>query len=112
MSAMRGIIRALMKKAWRDSWSVARALAHHIFEDRLTQAAGSLTFTTLLSIVPLLTVALALSTAFPVFDRVMEGLQDWVVDNFLPEAGLDEVVEQLNLFTEGVGRLTTIGLAL
>jgi membrane protein len=98
------------QNAWRDSRSVARALAHHIFEDRLTQAAGSLTFTTLLSIVPLLTVALALSTAFPVFDRLMEGLQDWVIDNFLPEAGLDEVVEQLNGFTEGIGRLTTIGL--
>jgi membrane protein len=102
----------MMKHAWRDVRSVARALAHHIFEDRLTQAAGSLTFTTLLSIVPLLTVALALSTAFPVFDRVMEGLQDWVIDNFLPEAGLDEMVEQLGLFTEGAGKLTTIGLGL
>jgi membrane protein len=100
----------MTKLAWRDVPAVARALGHHIFEDRLTQAAGSLTFTTLLSIVPLLTVALALSTAFPAFDRVMEGLQDWVIVNFLPEAGLDEVVEQLNAFTEGVGRLTAIGL--
>lgn len=102
----------MTRPAWRDASSVVRALAHHIFEDRLTQAAGSLTFTTLLSIVPLLTVALALSTAFPAFDRVMEGLQDWVIDNFLPDAGLDEVVDQLNMFTEGVGRLTAIGLAL
>ena len=90
--------------------ALARAVMHRLFEDRLTQAAGSLTFTTLLSLVPLLTVALALSTAFPVFDRLMIGLQDWVVLNFLPDAGLDQVVTQLNEFTEGVGRLTAIGL--
>ena len=102
----------MRKHSWRDIGAVGRALAHHIFEDRLTQAAGSLTFTTLLSIVPLLTVALALSTAFPAFDRVMDGLQDWMIENFLPDAGLDEVVDQLNLFTEGVGRLTAIGLSL
>src|SRR5690606_25139301 len=69
-----------------------------------------LTYTTLLSLVPLLTVALALSTAFPAFDRTMEGFLDWVPENFLPDAGLGVVVEQLNPFTDSVGRLTTVGV--
>jgi uncharacterized BrkB/YihY/UPF0761 family membrane protein len=34
-------------------------------EDRIPQVAGSLTFTTMLSLVPLATVAFALFTAFP-----------------------------------------------
>jgi len=100
----------MLKNAWRDLTALSRALARRLFEERLTQAAGSLTYTTLLSLVPLLTVALALSTAFPAFDRTMAGLQDWVFANFLPDAGLDVVVEQLNMFTESVGRLTAVGV--
>ena len=39
------------------------AVARRFYEDRGAQAAGSLTYTTLLSLVPLLTVALAVSSA-------------------------------------------------
>ena len=87
-------------------------MARRFFEDRCTQTAGSLTYTTLLSIVPLLTVALALSTAFPVFDQVVDALQDYVLENFLPEAaGLTTIADQINSFTERAGQLTAIGLA-
>ena len=51
----------------RRLWHFLGALLHRFFEDRGVQTAGSLTFTTLLSLVPLLTVALSLATAFPVF---------------------------------------------
>ena len=47
------------------------------------QTAGSLTFTTLLSLVPLVTVALALSTAFPAFDHAMEALGRYVSGQLL-----------------------------
>ena len=65
-----GIIEGMEKNTWRGLWEFGVAVARRFFEDRSAQTAGSLTYTTLLSLVPLLTVALALSTAFPVFDQV------------------------------------------
>jgi membrane protein len=101
-------------QGWRDAWQDVRTFAfavpRRVFEDRLTQSAGSLTYTTLLSIVPLLTIVLSLTTAFPVFDRLVTGLQDYVVENFLPDAGLTGFVDQLHDFAAAAGRLTAIGV--
>jgi membrane protein len=102
----------MQKDTWRHGADFARAVAHRFFEDRSSQTAGSLTYTTLLSIVPLLTVALALSTAFPVFDQLVDTLEEYVLDNFVPDAeGLDTLAGQIQSFTEAAGRLTAIGLA-
>ena len=102
----------MQKDTWRHGADFARAVASRFFEDRSSQTAGSLTYTTLLSIVPLLTVALALSTAFPVFDQLVDTLEEYVLDNFVPDAeGLDTLAGQIQSFTEAAGRLTAIGLA-
>jgi membrane protein len=98
------------REVWRDVRTFAVAVPGRVFEDRLTQSAGSLTYTTLLSIVPLLTIALSLSTAFPAFDRFVGGLQDYIVENYLPDAGLAGFVDQLRDFANAAGRLTAIGL--
>ena len=102
----------MQKDTWRQGADFSRAVAYRFFEDRSSQTAGSLTYTTLLSIVPLLTVALALSTAFPVFDQLVDALEDYALDNFLPNAqGLEALAEQIQSFTEAAGRLTALGLA-
>ncbi len=102
----------MIRNAWRYLAAFAAALPRRLFEERLTQAAGSLTYTTLLAIVPLVAVALALSTAFPAFDRIMDELREYMVRNFLPEArGVQAVVKQLNDFAAGARRLTGVGLA-
>ncbi|MDX1374326.1 MAG: YihY family inner membrane protein [Burkholderiales bacterium] len=88
------------------------ALGHRFVDDHGVQTAGSLTFTTLLSLVPLLTVALSLATAFPVFREGTAALEAYVVGNFLPEAsGVKAIAEQINEFTSKAGQLTAIGLA-
>jgi membrane protein len=105
-----------MRNAWRETrtWrhlvAFALEVPRRLFEDRLTQTAGSLTYTTLLAIVPLLTVALSLATAFPVFDQAMQALQDYVIENFLPDAGLDAFAAQIDNFTSRAASLTAIGL--
>jgi membrane protein len=107
----------MLKSAWRETktWRHLAAFAlevpRRLFEDRLTQTAGSLTYTTLLAIVPLLTVALSLATAFPVFETAMGALQDYVIENFLPDAGLGVLADQIDAFTARAGNLTAIGLA-
>jgi membrane protein len=100
------------KNTWRPLWEFCLAVGRRFFEDRCAQTAGSLTYTTLLSIVPLLTVALALSTAFPVFDQVVGKLQEYILENVLPDTGgLSAFADQINSFTERAGRLTAIGIA-
>lgn len=79
--------------------------------ERATQTAGSLAYTSLLSLVPLLTVALAIASAFPVFENAIESLQNFLFENVLPDApGLDTVMGQLDSFTQNAGRLTAIGI--
>ena len=74
------------------------AVTRRFYEDRAAQTAGSLTYTTLLSLVPLLTVALSLSTAFPVFDEGISALQLFLLENLLPDAdGVDTIIDQITV---------------
>jgi membrane protein len=74
------------------------------------QNAAALTYTTLLSLVPLMTVTLAVFSAFPVADRVYQVIQDFVFQNFVPTSG--EVLQQhLVEFSEKASRLTGPGMA-
>ena len=101
----------MTRPAWHGVGEFCIAVGRRFYEDRGAQVAGSLTFTTLLSIVPLLTVALALATAFPVFDEAIGTLQVFLFENFLPDAaGLQAISEQILAFSEEAGRLTAIGL--
>ncbi|HEY7241873.1 MAG TPA: YihY family inner membrane protein [Burkholderiales bacterium] len=102
----------MTKSAWRGAAEFLMAVTRRFNEDRAAQAAGSLTFTSLLSIVPLLTVALSLSMAFPVFDEAISTLQVFLFENFLPDAeGVETISEQILSFSEQASRLKAIGLA-
>src|SRR5690606_22387968 len=94
----------------RDLAEFGAAVAHRFNDERAMQTAASLTYTTLLSLVPLFTVALAAATAFPVFDEAVNALQKFVFENFLPSTrGVETIAEQIRVFTENAGRLTAIG---
>src|ERR1041385_3118755 len=98
-------------KHLRAAWEFIVALVTRFREERLTQTAGSLTYTTLLSLVPLFTVALAITTAFPVFDEWISSLQLFILENVLPDTpAVDTLIEQINSFTQNAARLTAIGL--
>jgi membrane protein len=100
------------KNIWRGLDDFGLAVFWRFYEERGLQTAGSLTYTTLLSLVPLFTVALAVATAFPVFDETIGALQLFLLENFLPDArGIDTIVDQITSFTHNAGRLTAIGLA-
>jgi membrane protein len=101
----------MRKPDWRGFGEFFVGVWRRFAEVRGLQIAASLTYTTLLSLVPLFTVALAMSTAFPVFDEAVEALQEFVFDNFLPDArGVDTIAEQITSFTANAGRLTAIGI--
>nr|UOP04728.1 YihY family inner membrane protein [Conchiformibius kuhniae] len=79
-------------------------------EARVLQAAGSLTFTTLLALVPLLTVMLVVITAFPVFGNVSALFERWINDLLVP-SGASAVTVYLTEFKNQAGGLTAMGLA-
>jgi len=102
----------MFRQALRGSWEFCVAMVQRFREERATQTAGSLTYTTLLSMVPLVTVVLAVSTAFPVFNEAIDSLQEFIVDNVLPDTpGIDAITSQIDSFTRNAGRLTAIGIA-
>ena len=70
----------------RFPWATtARTLRQRFREDRLGQTAGSLTFTTTIALVPLVTVALAVFTAFPMFGDFQTVLQRRLVESLVPD---------------------------
>src|SRR2546423_4811871 len=106
------MIKGLMREQLRAAWEFFLAMVTRFREERATQTAGSLTYTSLLSMVPLLTVALAITTAFPVFDEWVNALQLFILENVLPETpAVDTIVEQINSFSHNAARLTAIGIA-
>lgn len=67
----------LRVSGWRRVVMVARFAVARSLQDQIIEVAASLTFTTVLSIVPLLAVALSLFTAFPLFKDYRDALQDF-----------------------------------
>lgn len=90
----------------------ARFLFKRYREDSLAQVAGSLTFTTLLALVPLVTIALMIFSIFPVFGTFTGALENFIVQNFVPGAATKLITVYLRDFAEKAGRLTTLGVAL
>ena len=59
-------------------WQFIKLLTSRFVADQGLPSTASLTYTTLLSLVPLMTVSLAIFSAFPVSDRVAEEIQDFI----------------------------------
>jgi membrane protein len=89
---------------------LARFAAKRISEDRIAQVAGSLTFTTMLAIVPLATVAFALFTAFPIFAKFQASLQMFLAQHLMPDQINSQIFKYLNQFASKAKGLTTAGM--
>lgn len=78
-------------------------------QDRGLQIASSLTYTTLLSIVPVITIALTLISAFPAFGYVTSALQSFIVQNLLPQS-IEALSSYSQQFTSNATKLTAVGI--
>jgi len=81
-------------------------------EERCFQLCGSLTFTTLLALVPLITIMLTVVTAFPVFNDIVEVLRGFVTTNLVPEASSNLISIYMQQFSDNAARLTALGIVL
>jgi len=87
---------------------LARHVWNHFQEDRCFAEAASLSYTSLLSMVPLLAVVFGIISVFPVFNEWSDRLQSLIFDNFLPDTG-EQIVPYINAFLDSVSSLTLPG---
>lgn len=87
---------------------LARHVWDHFQEDRCLEEAASLSYTSLLSMVPLLAVVFGIVSVFPVFNEWSNNLQSLIFDNFLPDTG-EQIVPYINTFLDSVSSLTLPG---
>lgn len=100
---------SLQRWPWLDTW---RTLRQRFREDRLGLTAGSLTFTTVISLVPLMTVMLALFTAFPMFASFQRALEKYFLQALVPDSIAKPVLASLTQFAGKASKVGSVGLAL
>lgn len=80
-------------------------------EERLAQAAGGLTFTLLVSMVPLLAVSFALFARIPALRGVGDGIREHLLRGLLPADITKTVLKHLAQFAGNASGLTQVGFA-
>ncbi|MDO9072029.1 MAG: YihY family inner membrane protein [Rubrivivax sp.] len=103
------LLQTLRTWPWFDTLRTLRA---RFREDRLGLTAGSLTFTTLIALVPLVTVMLAVFTAFPMFSGFEVALQKYFLQNLVPDTIARPVLRALTTFATKARGMGTLGLLL
>ena len=86
-------------------------LAQRFQEDRLGVTAGSLTFTTVMALVPSFAVALAVFSAFPIFGKLEGALQQWLLNSFVPGNIANQVLNYLTQFAQSANQLGIAGFS-
>ena len=103
------LAQTLQRWPWLDT---ARTLRERFREDRLGLTASSLTFTTLIALVPLVTVMLAVFSAFPMFANFQTALEKYFLQALVPDNIARTVLSALTQFATKAARMGSLGLAL
>ena len=99
-----------MRNNLRDIQALLRLIATRFARDRCAQTAASLTFTTLLSLVPMLTIALTVLSAFPVFEDFSAQIKTYLLNNLMPENAGIIITQYMQQFADSATRLTAVGI--
>lgn len=98
------------------SWSDLRDLfvfaRNRLHEERLSQVAGSLTYTTVLALVPILTIALAIFTTFPLFNTFRAALESYLSESLIPSSISTTILGYLTQFAIQAKGLSAVGAVL
>jgi membrane protein len=110
------VMREVPKRWWRQLLRGLRNLGvlawyvtNRFLDDGGPSSAASLAFTSLLALVPLTVMGLAMVAAFPVFHDVQMQMQQFALENFVPEFGA-EVASYISSFSDNAGSVTALGV--
>lgn len=90
--------------------SYLRFAARRFVEDRCLMVAGSLTYTSLLALVPLFTVTLVLTSHIAVTRDLILEVKSFALNNLVPDVGGRVVTMYMEQFSQNAAKLTIIGL--
>jgi len=105
---MRGIQGDLGDKA-REFWKFLAFAQYRYGEDRCLRMAASLSYTSLLALVPLTAIAFSMLAAFPVFENIRGEFQEAIFSNFLPQSAA-AMRDYFDQFIRNTTRLTAVGI--
>lgn len=91
------------------AWSFTQFVLSRFRADRCSQVAASLTFTTLLALVPLMTIVLNLVSIFPLFSGLVAKLREFILANLLPQSSAKLIGIYMQQFSDNASRLTVLG---
>jgi membrane protein len=108
---------SLPARAWRFARDVVQFvafLARRFDQDRCFQVAGSLTYSTLLAIVPLLMVVISVLSQLPAVSlrAALGGLESFIAANFLPDTATRIFTVYLNQFAQNAASLTLVSVVI
>ena len=101
-----------MKKTFLHTIDYARFVARRFVEDRCLMVAGSLTYTTLLALVPMFAVTITLTARVPLVRDFILQVKGFILKNFLPDVAGRMVGVYMEQFAQNAARLTVIGLVM
>jgi len=102
-----------MVKAAVLHWAgLAGRVRRRFREDRLGLVASSLAFTTLLALVPLITIMLKVFSAFPMFEEWSIAFKRFLLSTLVPESAGKIISVYMLQFSSNANRLTAIGLVI
>ena len=78
-------------------------------EEGCFRMSASLSYTSLLAVVPLTAIGFSMLAAFPVFEGIRYQFQDVLFSNFLPQSA-DTLKDYFDKFVENAARLTAFGI--
>ena len=100
------LLQELQANLWEFPWrNTALTLRERLREDRLAQTASSLTFSTVIALVPLFTLGLAILSAMPSYVQLEGWIEGWLISSLVPEHIANTVLQYLQLFAEKASSL-------
>ncbi len=87
-----------------------RFLSKRIQDDCIDVLSSSLSYTTLMSLIPVLAVLLSVFSLFPAFQEMRNQMMHFIMNNMMPQLG-EMVDENLDTFIKNASKTTALGLA-
>lgn len=98
-----------LAKRFNNIKGFLKFLATRAKNDTIFRVSASLSYTSVIAIVPIFAIGIAIFSAFPVFSGVKEQIQELLLKNFVPEIE-QEVSQYFQEFINATAQLTTIGV--
>ena len=95
---------------WRHYLSFFHYLRKRVKQEQLQVVAGYLSYVSLMSLVPMMVVALSVATAFPIFADIHHSVEQFVYDNFVPTAS-DIVQQYLSSFVNNASKMSAVAIS-